>query len=97
MLIIGRDGAALLSEPERALLESKFVEIPREWGREPSLERVWNYEAQQPPLYYLLCAPFMVLLRNASLATQIFTLRFVGVVVASLAVPLAREICLRTL
>jgi hypothetical protein len=78
-----------LSEPERALLESKFVEIPREWGREPSLERVWNYEAQQPPLYYLLCAPFMVLLRNASLVTQIFTLRFVGVIVASLAVPLA--------
>ena len=77
------------SATQRELLTSKFKEIPREWALEPSLERVRNYEAQQPPLYYVLFSPLMARLRDAPLETQVFTLRFGGIALASLAVPLA--------
>lgn len=78
-----------LPAPARELLMRKFEAIPPGWGREPSLQRVLNYEAQQPPLYYLLSWPVLVLLSNASLETQILTLRFVAIVLASVVVPIA--------
>ena len=73
----------------RDLLEKQFRGIPAQWAMQPSPEHVKNYEAQQPPLYYILCLPLLLALRNQTLATQIFVVRYTGVAFASLAIPLA--------
>jgi 4-amino-4-deoxy-L-arabinose transferase-like glycosyltransferase len=72
----------------REFLQKQFRGIPPQWARQPSPEFFQNYEAQQPPLYYLLCWPLLLLLKNQTLATQVLALRCAGIILASLAVPL---------
>ena len=55
----------------------------------------FNYEAQQPPLYYILCWPWMHLLNGCSLSTQVFALRCFGILVASLSLPAAYSLVSR--
>jgi hypothetical protein len=73
---------------EREFLQKQFKELPSQWSREPSPEVFQNYEAQQPPLYYLLCWPLLLVLKNQSLAAQVLGVRIAGIVLASLAIPL---------
>ena len=42
-----------------------------------------QYEAQQPPLYYLVLAPSYLMLKRLSLPAQVLALRIVSVVIAS--------------
>jgi hypothetical protein len=50
--------------------------------------RAVAYEALQPPLYYWLMAPVLWLSRACSLVTQVFILRWVSILIASLVIPL---------
>jgi len=72
----------------REFLQKQFQGIPPQWAQQPSPEFFQNYEAQQPPLYYVLCWPLLLLLKNQTLATQVLALRCEGIILASLAVPL---------
>jgi hypothetical protein len=50
-----------------------------------------NYQAQHPPLYYLVLAPVTRLLRHAALDIQVFWLGLLSIVIAALAVPLVHR------
>jgi hypothetical protein len=50
------------------------------------------YEAFQPPLYYWLMAPVLYALKGCGLPAQVIWLRWIGVAIASLAVPLTFRI-----
>jgi hypothetical protein len=62
---------------------------------DPNRERAWrpgegwNWQAQHPPLYYLLISPAYLASKDWSLSTQLFVLRAVSYVVAWLALCLA--------
>jgi hypothetical protein len=60
---------------------------PRDGGL-PAVEPVFNYESQQPPLYYRLMAVPMRWLSGLPLLPRLYLLRFVGFLLASLVVPL---------
>lgn len=50
-----------LDGQQRNHMEQEFRRIPKEWASEPGTELITNYEAQPPPLYYvLLAAPLPV-------------------------------------
>jgi 4-amino-4-deoxy-L-arabinose transferase and related glycosyltransferases of PMT family len=48
-----------------------------------------QYEAQQPPLYYLLAAVPYAAIRGASLPARVYALRIFSMAIASLVIPLA--------
>jgi len=72
----------------RARREAAFRTIPRAWSREAGDGPFRTYEALQPPLYYWMMAPVERLLGASSLAVQVMTLRWLSVLLASLAIPL---------
>lgn len=72
----------------REARRAAFRTMPAEWGRETGLGGLKAYEALQPPLYYWLMAPVLWLGRGAGLAWQVMALRWMGSLIASLAVPL---------
>lgn len=58
----------------------------------PAERRLWrdrNYEAQQPPLFYLLASAPLRLLPEARFSTRLLVLRLLSAGLAALAVPLA--------
>jgi 4-amino-4-deoxy-L-arabinose transferase-like glycosyltransferase len=58
------------------------------------IEAIANqYEAQQPPLYYLLLAPLFLATRGLSLIAQVLCLRMASLLIASLIVPLVFAVC----
>ncbi len=72
----------------RARREAAFRTMPRAWSREAGAGGFRAYEALQPPLYYWMMTPALRLLGASSLAVQVMTLRWLSVLLASLAVPL---------
>jgi hypothetical protein len=78
---------------ERREREARLREIPASWAREDAVHGISAYEALQPPLYYWLMAPVVSLLKNSGLLEQVMVLRWVGVLIASFAVPLSFLIC----
>ncbi len=68
--------------------------MPPSWEREDSVSGISAYEALQPPVYYWLMAPALYVLKGSGLLAQVMFLRWIGVVIASLAVPLIFEIAL---
>jgi hypothetical protein len=72
----------------RARREAAFRMMPRAWSRQPGDGGFRTYEALQPPLYYWMMTPVERLLGASSLAVQVMTLRWLSVLLASLAVPL---------
>ena len=72
-------------------------ETSRELRREayehrPAERRLWldpNYEAQQPPLFYLLASAPLRLLPEARFSTRLLVLRLFSTVIAAAAVPVA--------
>ena len=58
-------------------------------GLRPASERIVNYESQQPPLYYWLLSGPLRVMRSLPLLSRIYLMRFLSLLLASLAVPLA--------
>jgi len=56
-----------------------------------------QYEAQQPPLYYVILAPVYLLVRPLSLPSQVLALRIVSLLIVSSIIFLGSAIALRTL
>lgn len=77
-----------LDAQQRDHLEQEFRLIPREWAREPATELITNYEAQQPPLYYMLLSLPLRGMANLTLPSRVLALRLLSVIVASFLVPL---------
>ena len=72
----------------RARREAAFRTMPRAWSREAGDGPFRTYEALQPPLYYWIITPAARLFGASSLAVQVMTLRWLSVLLASLAIPL---------
>jgi hypothetical protein len=72
----------------RARREAAFRAMPPAWSRQAGGGPFRAYEALQPPLYYWMMTPVERLLGASSLAVQVMTLRWLSVLLASLAVPL---------
>ncbi|HYA16842.1 MAG TPA: hypothetical protein VEF06_05220, partial [Bryobacteraceae bacterium] len=89
-----QDDFWLLTPAERAARELSFASMPLSWSREASAGSLTQYEAQHPPLYYWLMAPFLLAAQSWSLAAQVMLLRFVSLLIASLAIPLVFRIAL---
>jgi hypothetical protein len=87
-LSLTEEGYWSLPPEERRQREIRLHDMPLEWAREDSANGVSAYEAYQPPLYYWLMAPVLSMLRSFSLLAQSMVLRWLGVLIASLAVPL---------
>jgi 4-amino-4-deoxy-L-arabinose transferase-like glycosyltransferase len=62
--------------------------MPAQWSREAGTGGLTTYEAFQPPLYYWMMAPVLRLMSGRSLAEQVMALRWLGSLIASLAIPL---------
>lgn len=77
-----------LPAAERDARMKALREMPREWARQPAPEFLSSYEAQQPPLYYWICAlPFRAA-QNLSLRAHVAIIRLLSVAIAPLAIPL---------
>lgn len=75
-----------LPASERDARLAAFRSIPRsEADRAGELPA---YETQQPPLYYWILAPVLVVLRGVSLPTQVLVLRCVSALLSSITIPL---------
>ena len=77
-----------LPEAERARREAEFHAIPGAWAREDSSGPLKAYEGLQGPLAGWLMTPVLWAASGAQLATQVLLLRWFGIAVVSLAVPL---------
>lgn len=78
-----------LPTEERRQRETRLRGMPPNWQRVDSTGGISAYEAFQPPLYYWLMAPALYVLKGAGLLAQVMWLRWVGVAIASSAVPLS--------
>lgn len=75
-----------LSAEERLSMQQALRAIPMASRAIPS--SIEQYEAQQPPLYYLLCAPVYWIMEGRDLLEILFACRLFSVLLASLTVPL---------
>jgi 4-amino-4-deoxy-L-arabinose transferase-like glycosyltransferase len=82
---------------ERWQRAARLDSIPAAWRSSEAPFAQLIYEAQQPPLYYWLLAPFLVLFDGASLTARVFLLRLVSVLLSSATVPLAFAVGRRVL
>ena len=85
---IRQDSYWLLSDVDRTRREEALRSMPPEWAREPAVDGRLAYEAQQPPLYYWLFALAYRVTAGLSFLTQVWLLRFLGLLLASAVIPL---------
>ncbi|MGO9259967.1 MAG: hypothetical protein ACLQU1_27190 [Bryobacteraceae bacterium] len=85
---VSQDDFWTLPAEARRERQAAFRAMPPEWGRETGSGGLKAYEALQPPLYYWLMAPVLRLAGGRGLAWQVMALRWIGSLIASLAVPL---------
>lgn len=71
--------------------------MPRAWATQPAQPREPLYEAQQPPLAYLLFWLPYIPFEGSGIATRVWVLRLAGSLIASLVIPLGFLIGTRTL
>jgi hypothetical protein len=83
-----------LSPDERRRREARLRAMPPSWQREDSVSGVSAYEAYQSPLYYWLMTPALYALKGSGMLAQVLLLRWIGVAIASLVVPLTFGIAL---
>lgn len=83
-----------LPSEDRRAREARLRNLPPSWELEYSSGGVSAYEAYQPPLYYWLMAPALYALKGAGLLAQVMWLRWIGVFLTSLAIPLTFAIAL---
>ena len=85
---VTQDAFWAMPAEERARRETAFRDLPAAWRRQAGPATLTAYEALQPPLYYWLMAPVAGLLEGRGLAAQVMAIRWLSVLLASLAVPL---------
>jgi hypothetical protein len=93
---ITHDAFWRLPASSRDQRERDLKAIPPAMAREPAPD-LRSYEAQQPPLAYLLYAIPYAAFRNASLLTRAWVVRVTGSAIASLVVPLGFILARRVL
>jgi len=86
-----------LNVQQREQLQRQFRQIPREWGEEPATEPIRNYEAQQPPLYYVLFSLLLRGMNSLELPSCVWLLRVLSVLGVSILVPLGYLVALNML
>jgi hypothetical protein len=84
-----------LSTEERLTRERQLEGLSPSYRGTGSHQVLREYEAQQPPLYYLILAPVYLCLRHASLATQVLTLRFVSLLISAIGIVLCYKLALQ--
>ncbi|MGQ9635707.1 MAG: glycosyltransferase family 39 protein [Bryobacteraceae bacterium] len=77
-----------LPPAERAVQRDRLLSLPRNWALQEDSVGELNYEAQQPPLYYLMLTPVERAFAFLALPERVLVLRLVGALLASLVVPL---------
>jgi hypothetical protein len=77
-----------LPADERDARRRQLAALPQGWAREEAAADVFLYEAQQPPLYYLILAPVQLAAGGASLPARVLLMRLVSLLLASLAIPI---------
>jgi hypothetical protein len=82
-----------LPEAERSRRESALGALAAESQARPGTD--YLYEGKQPPLYYLLCAPVLKLIGGESLATRVFLLRLLTLLITSLVIPFTFAVAMR--
>ena len=83
-----------LPPEERRQRQTRLRHMPLSWAGQDSVNGISAYEAFQPPLDYWLIAPALYSLKSFGLLVQVMLLRWIGVAIASLAVPLTFSIAL---
>lgn len=78
-----------LPAEERARRSAELRALPAAWANEDSAPPLQLWEAQQPPLYYWMVAPVYRLVRGLDLPAQVWILRFLTALMASIAIPCA--------
>jgi hypothetical protein len=80
-----------LPESVRKERETSLKNIPHEFRviSDESGDARPNYEAQHPPLYYLLCLPIYRLFSGSDLPTMVFALRIFSLLIGSLTIWIA--------
>lgn len=87
-----------LPSAERERLQQQFREMLPAWKDEDSPEKgISNYETQQVPLYYLLFYFPLKLMSGLSLASRVFWIRILNILLASCFVPLGYLAAVRIL
>ncbi len=77
--------------------EKLLSAVPRAWATQPAQPQEPLYEAQQPPLAFLLFWLPYTVFEESNIATRVWILRLAGSVIASLVIPLGFLIGTRTL
>ncbi len=80
-----------LPESVRKERETSLKNIPGDFRSisDVSSDACPNYEAQHPPLYYLLCVPIYRLFSSSDLPTMVFVLRIFSLLIGSLTIWMA--------
>ena len=78
-----------LPAEERARRSAELRALPSAWANEDSFPPLQLWEAQQPPLYYWMIAPVYRLISGFDLPTQVWILRILTALIASIAIPCA--------
>lgn len=76
-----------LPAEERARRSTELRTLPAAWADENSSPPLRLWEAQQPPLYYWMVAPVYRIIRGYDLPMQVWILRFLTALIASIAIP----------
>jgi 4-amino-4-deoxy-L-arabinose transferase-like glycosyltransferase len=93
-LITHEDFWKLPADERRQRIDAVHMLNP-EAGSQPSAEPILNYEAQQPPLYYWVFAVPLRWMSSLPLLSRLYLLRFLNLLVASVAIPIAYWIARR--
>lgn len=82
-----------LPPEERLSRERELRELRPSYESAPAANHVLRqYEAQQPPLYYLLLAVVYLPFKDVSLPAQVFALRFVSLLISAVGILLCCEL-----
>jgi hypothetical protein len=76
-----------LSREDRIQLRNSLINIPRDFRKLDSEREKGQYQAQHPPLYYLICVPIYLLMSDYDLIYRVFSLRLLSVLLSSLTIP----------
>ncbi len=86
-----------LSNEAREQRETDLHVIPTAWSRQPGKDSLTIYEAQQPPLYYWLMSVPLWAASDLSLPARVFLIRFLSLLLTSLAIPVGYLLAKRVL
>jgi len=76
-----------IPEEQRETRIADLYQLTPQRRNEPPYGTIRSYEAQQPPLYYILFCPVYWLVQSISLPDRVLAIRLAGVLLASLVIP----------